>query len=178
MAQLELQPVSTRKKRRKPHPSLRIDMTPMVDLGFLLITFFIFTTTMAEHKAEQIVVPEDHAEVRNTSPESATVSLLLGKDNAVFYYNGIWESALAANAVTKTNYNVYTGIGQLLRAKQKWLDGHYEKKRDGLILLIKPTDSATYQNFIDAIDEVTINHIKTYIVMQPSGSERDYALRH
>lgn len=83
------------------------------------------------------------------------------------------------NAITLTNYNESTGVGSLLRSKQKWLDEHYKGKREAMVLLIiKPTDASTYQNFVDVIYEVTINNVKTYVVMKPATTEFQYAFSH
>src|SRR5438034_1835893 len=70
--------------------STRIDLTPMVDLGFLLITFFIFTTTLAKPTGLKINLPKDvdKPEEQTKTKESGTITFLLGKDNHVFYYEG------------------------------------------------------------------------------------------
>lgn len=175
MAQLQLQPATSGKKNRMLRHQLRIDMTPMVDLGFLLITFFIFTTTMAEDRAAKIVIPTDGSS--STTSDLTTVNAILDKDK-VFFYNGKWEDAVKNNAIAVTNFNLHTGLGNYIRAKQKWLDEHYSKKRDAMVLLIKPTDASTYQNFVDALDEVTINDVKTYVVMQPTANEMKYVATH
>src|SRR5439155_3901585 len=120
------QPAASGKKDRVLHRYLKIDMTPMVDLGFLLITFFIFTTTMTENKASEIFVPADGTP--SNTAASSTLSVILGKDNKVYVYDGIWEDAVKANRIASTGYNVYTGLGSFIRTKQKLLPQQKEGK--------------------------------------------------
>lgn len=108
-----IQPQASSSKR-KLH-SLKIDMTPMVDLGFLLITFFIFTTSMAEPKIMKLMMPA------NGEPtpvkQSKTVTALLDKDK-VYLYNGEWKEAQATNSILESNYDVKTGFGNFIRQKK------------------------------------------------------------
>ncbi|MFN2456772.1 MAG: ExbD/TolR family protein [Chitinophagaceae bacterium] len=120
---------------------MRIDMTPMVDLGFLLITFFIYTTTMAEHKSTTLFMPADGS--ATTVGESNAITIIL-HNNAVYYYTGKWDDTMKNNQVHKTTFNVYNGIGKLIREKQKTLG----TKRNNLVLLIKASDEATYNDVI------------------------------
>ena len=68
--------------------STRVDLTPMVDLGFLLITFFIFTTTMSDPTAMKLVVPKDTVRDRDKAPEGKTLNIILAGNNRVSFYNG------------------------------------------------------------------------------------------
>ena len=70
--------------------STRVDMTPMVDLGFLLITFFVFTTTMQSPTALPLNLPKDIKDPKDQTEvkESGVITIMLGKDNHVYYYEG------------------------------------------------------------------------------------------
>lgn len=161
---------NTGTRRRLPR-QVRIDMTPMVDLGFLLITFFIFTASMAETKALRLIMPADGEGTK--IGQSTVLTALLGADNRIYLYEGDWKDAVKNDKVVKTSYNVYTGAGSLIRAKQKALGDRTKE----LMLLIKPTEGATYQNIINALDEVTINGVKKYAIVDPSAEETGYIAR-
>ena len=99
MAQIQPQQIEG-KTKRKLHLSLSIDMTPMVDLGFLLITFFIFTTTMAEKRITKLVMPKEGDST--DLAESKALTALLDANNKVFVYTGKWEDAKAAQKIIQT----------------------------------------------------------------------------
>lgn len=164
-------PTGNKSGRRLLAKYIRIDMTPMVDLGFLLITFFIFTSSMTETKALKLFMPADGT--GSTVGESTVLTALLGADNRIYLYDGKWQEAVSANRVVPTSYNLYTGAGTFIRAKQKALG----ERRDELMLLIKPADGATYNNIINALDEVVINGVKKYAIMDPTAEEKAYAAK-
>ncbi|HWJ28873.1 MAG TPA: biopolymer transporter ExbD, partial [Flavisolibacter sp.] len=162
----------TGKTKRKLHKALSIDMTPMVDLGFLLITFFIFTTTMTEKHAMKLFMPKEGEP--SPIPESKAVTIVLGQQNKVYAYEGNWKEALQHNAIMQTTYDESTGIGNVLRIKQKFLRSKGVKDDEGLMLLIKPMEHSSYKNVVDALDETAINNVKRYAIIDPTVEERQY----
>lgn len=167
MAQIQESPVAG-KTKRKVHAALHIDMTPLVDLGFLLITFFIFTTSMAEKRSTNLIMPKEG--VPTGVAESKVLTVLLGGNNKVFVYAGKWEDALSGQKVIQSDYQLYKGFGSLIRAKQKQLG----EKRNDLVLLIKPLSTASYQNVVDALDEALINKVERYALVEANGEEKQY----
>jgi len=165
MAQL-LPAAATLKGKRKVLPAaLKIDMTPMVDLGFLLITFFIFTSTMAESKATNLFLPKDGEAM--PVKESRALSVLLLDNNQVYAYEGTWEKQ--NNNQPHPLYNQQQ-LRSLIQAKQKALG----ENKDDLMVLIKPTDKSRYRNMVAALDEMLINNVKRYTVVDASASELAY----
>ena len=179
MAQIE-NTANVRKGKSFSHNKkqiLKIDMTPMVDLGFLLITFFVFTTTMSTPKVTDLFMPSDKpVTIPPELPNSLALSLLLSDNNKVYYYNGDFNEALGANKIFETNYSTYEGIGKIIRQKQKDIDasGKFTDGRKGLMLLIKPTPGSVYKNVIDALDEAVINDVKKYAIVEPASEEISY----
>ena len=136
--------------------STRVDLTPMVDLGFLLITFFIFTTTMSQPTAMRLFLPKDteKPEDQNKIKASGALSLMLAKDNSIFYYEG--ELAPDGSNFKSTNF---AGIRDVIINKKK------STNPDDFVVVIKPTPDATYKNTVDILDEMTINEVKRYALV-------------
>ena len=171
MAQLQQHRVATGKKNGSRKAQLIIDMTPMVDLGFLLITFFILTTSMSEPAVTKLYMPADGGPTKLN--EDAAVTVLLSGNDSVFYYHGKWEKAIQNNKIHVASYKVKTGIGNIITEKQKRLG----KKRNDLMLLIKPLETASYCNLMNMIDEVTINDVKKYAIVDAMKQEREFIPR-
>ena len=139
--------------------STKVDMTPMVDLGFLLITFFIFTTTMAQPTAMNLFLPKDvdKPEEQNKVKETGAFTILLGKQDQVYYYEGLDPTQLKASN--------FKGIRDEIILKKK------NTNPEDLVMIIKPTEDATYKNTVDILDEMTINEIKRYAMVDISPQE-------
>jgi biopolymer transport protein ExbD len=142
--------------------STRVDLTPMVDLGFLLITFFIFTTTMSQPTAMKLFLPKDadKPEDQNKAKESGVITLLLGKDNNVFYYEGQLAPD-GSNFKSSTFKEIRT---VLLDKKSRTLE-------KDLVVVLKPSSESTYKNVVDILDEMTINVLKRYALVDISAVE-------
>jgi hypothetical protein len=172
MAQLQLDPINTGKKNRARKAQLKIDMTPMVDLGFLLITFFIFTTTISEPYKTDLYMPKEGPPIN--IGETASLTVLPSGGDSVYYYQGKWGEAIVRNGVHLTDYDVKNGIGNTIREKQKFLG----PKRKELMFMIKPLDNSSYHNLMNALDEVLINDVKKYTIMGVTEEEKTWVAAH
>ena len=157
-------------------------MTPMVDLGFLLITFFVFTTKLSESTAMQLYMPSDKRNFAKPPllKESMALTLLLDGDNTIYYYHGDPRKAVVRDEIRQTNYSITNGIGAVIREKQALLDNEFQSLggRNEMMVLIKPTSNATYKNTVDALDEMLINAVKRYAILEISNEERQAIARH
>jgi biopolymer transport protein ExbD len=142
--------------------STRVDLTPMVDLGFLLITFFIFTTTMSQATAMRLFLPKDadKPEEQNKAKESGVITILLGKDNHVYYYEG----ALDVNGANFKSSS-FKEIRNVL------IDKKARTPEKDLVVVIKASDESTYKNVVDILDEMAINILKRYALVDISEGE-------
>lgn len=136
--------------------STRVDLTPMVDLGFLLITFFIFTTTMAQPSAMRLFLPKDtdKPEEQNKVKASGALTIMLGKDNSVFYYEG--ELAPDASNFKSSSFK---DIRDVIINKKK------NTNPTDFVVVIKPGPESTYKNTVDMLDEMAINDVKRYAMV-------------
>jgi biopolymer transport protein ExbD len=142
--------------------STRVDLTPMVDLGFLLITFFIFTTTMSQPTAMNLAMPKDtdKPDELNKIKESGSLTIMLGKANVIYYYFGSDPAKLQTTG--------YKDIRNIILEKKK------NTPVDDLFIVIKPDKDATYENAVNLLDEMTIDDIKRYAMIDPTGDEYKY----
>lgn len=159
MAEMETKTTAKHKPGKRQHKkSTRVDLTPMVDLGFLLITFFVFTTTMAKPTAMDIVQPKD-SDISTTIRESCALTVLLTKDDKIMYYEGTQQP----NKVLKETGFSADGIRTLLLQKKEAVRKMWGSGNE-MVLIVKPTDESSYKNFVDLVDEVQITGVKHYFL--------------
>jgi biopolymer transport protein ExbD len=169
-------------KVRSKKMSTRIDFTPMVDLGFLLITFFMLTTTLAKPQIMALVMPDKDVEVKDLEAvkESKVLTLLLGSNDKVYWYEGITDAKLDS-----TDYAA-EGLRKVILDKMDKVKGVFgteeyedfktkEKKQGSFInVIIKPTKDSRYKNLVDALDEMAICKVRYYVILDVSKLEEDF----
>lgn len=145
------------------------DMTPMVDLGFLLLTFFIYTTTFSKPNIMGFATPNKDKDLPEEQAESKvtnTITVILGEDDRIFWYQVPLQDVTAEDLV-ETDYSE-EGIRQAI----------YKKKANALDLekwtvIIKPTDDATWKNTVDILDETAITDSDKKAVVELRTKEKE-----
>ncbi len=162
--------------------STRIDLTPMVDLGFLLITFFIYTTTMAKPKTMEINMPYNDNKLKDEEKskvkESAAITVLLSKNHRIYYYEGIGSNPEKSPDLKVTSFSSVKGIRDELIEKKKKVDGMKRAgaltDKDETTVLIKPDTTSTYSDLVNILDEMNINDIKVYAIVDITDLEQSW----
>jgi biopolymer transport protein ExbD len=145
--------------------STRVDLTPMVDLGFILITFFVFTAALSQPKAMNLLLPNDN-EITSFDEicESCVITFIPGKNNELYYYQGKEKST----GYKLTDYSS-NGIRKLMIAKKEKV--FQIRGKDEMVIIIKPTAHASFKNFIDVVDECNISKVNRYYIEEISPIE-------
>uniref|UniRef100_UPI00345D3D44 ExbD/TolR family protein n=1 Tax=uncultured Dysgonomonas sp. TaxID=206096 RepID=UPI00345D3D44 len=185
-----------KKKKGKPTKmNLRVDFTPMVDMNMLLITFFMLCTTLSAPQVMDIVMPAkatDTAEPPVVS-DKTTVTLLLSENDQVFYYWGIPEYQ-NPNSLQKTDLGV-DGLRNVLlerngilaqqvkdlkqkRYKKEISEEQFKselselkKSKESITVIVKPTNSSTYNNLVKTLDEMQICSVGKYAIVDPEAGD-------
>jgi biopolymer transport protein ExbD len=139
-------------KGKSKKVSTKIDMTPMVDLAFLLITFFMLTTTFGKPQAMEVNMP-DKTENNEQQPlkESRALTILLGEEDKIYYYKGIQNPE-----VLVTDYS-QAGIRKVLVEMNKQIEE--------MVVLIKADEKSRYKNMVDMLDEMHITNMQRYAIV-------------
>lgn len=187
-------------KKGKPKKlSTRVDLTPMVDLAFLLLTFFMLATTLIKPQTMEIAMPPKDENVKKEDltkvKASKAVTIILGKDNKVFYYEGTRENDI--DPVVKTTDFSATGLRSLLVERNRTImtkvhnlkvelqketinKEEFDKRKTEItsdkeapVVIIKATNDASYRDLIDALDEMAICSIAKYAIVEMSDFDRE-----
>ncbi|SKB67717.1 ExbD/TolR family protein [Daejeonella lutea] len=157
-------------KVRSKKQSTRVDLTAMVDLAFLLITFFMLTTTLAKPQAMDVAKPDkDKTEEQQlTVADNRTMTILLGANNRLEWYMGLVDNPLTPPQVDNYGRN---GIRKALIENSKKVIAATGDPKKGLIVLIKPSDQSNYRNFVDILDEMKVSNITQYAIVDISDPD-------
>jgi biopolymer transport protein ExbD len=132
--------------------STKVDMTPMVDLAFLLVTFFMLTTTFSKPQTMEVNMPDKTQDNKTMKvKESKTTTIVLAENDKVYYYTGVENPE-----VKLTNFSP-NGLRKVLLEKVKTIDEP--------IMIIKAKKDAKYKNVVDVIDEMAITGVKIYALV-------------
>ena len=155
------------KKVRSKKASTRVDLTAMVDLAFLLITFFMLTTTLAKKKEMDLAMPDNSVKTQQLPiAASRSMTILLGSHNRVEWYMG--EAGKSAPTVT--------GFGKdqlrkdIIENQKKVAETHTGKEQE-MEVVIKPSDKSSYETLVSALDEMSITNVQIYAIVQISPME-------
>lgn len=179
-------------KKRAKKQSTRIDMTPMVDLAFLLLTFFVLTSTFSKPKSMELSLPADLPPDQKQQEVKNGVTYILTKDDRIFYYVGQFyapgnDKGMPPTQLSETNFDK-EGLHKLLMEQNKWANDEIAKleaqvkaktlsdtafKRmavdktadiKAITALIKTDDQATYKNAVDMLDELKICNVGKRVI--------------
>ena len=149
-------------KVRAKKQSTKIDMTPMVDLAFLLLTFFILATTLSKPKTMELVMPEKPKpeDIPPKVNERKVMTILLTKNDKIAWYTGITDPQAQITDFSSK------GIRKILVEKGAEIG-------KGFVVLIKPSDASTYKNLVDILDEMTISNTRSYALVDITQTDKD-----
>lgn len=153
-------------KGRTKKPALRVDLTAMVDLMFLLTTFFMLTTSLGSLNAAEVTKPIPSEELMPLAA-SRTMTILLGKNNETVYYMGEMEKGEMKVSSMKNIQHVIS-LNKQIVAKT-----HLNNPAKHMIVVIKPTKTSKFQDFVDVLDEMKIGGIKAYSIDDDHISDRE-----
>lgn len=180
-------------KKRAKKQSTKVDMTPMVDLAFLLLTFFVLTSTFNKPKAMDLAFPaKPKPEDQIDKVKANGITFLLTKDDKIYYYPGALkpETQLiksdyskdgARKVLTTNNAWAVAQMNSLNKEFQKnaMPDSIYKKKsitikgdEKALVVLIKADEDASYKNVIDLVDELNISSVGKFAIMDMTPEEK------
>lgn len=155
-------------KVRSKKQNSKVDLTAMVDLAFLLITFFMLTTSLSKPQSMDLSLPDkdpNKDDPKTKVDENRTMTVMLGPDNKMVYYMGLLASPKVG---PKDIAYGKDGIRRELLTQKKAVlaySASLGKPKNGIIVIIKPTKKSNYRNLVDILDEMAISGVETYAIV-------------
>jgi biopolymer transport protein ExbD len=169
MAEMNVPEGKGKKKggQRSKKQSTRVDLTAMVDLGFLLITFFMLATTFNKPKTMEVNMPDKAKDLKDQPPlkASKSLSVLLGERDKVYTYIDPEKPVVDSTDFSKD------GIRAIILRRQQEVAAQWGNK-DELVVLIKSMPKARYKNLVDILDEMAITGTKRYAIVEPDNNDK------
>ncbi|MBP9792971.1 MAG: biopolymer transporter ExbD [Flavobacterium sp.] len=161
-------------KVRSKKSNSKVDLTAMVDLAFLLITFFMLTTSLSKPQSMNLGMPDkkDKPEDKEEDIEVAdnrTMTILLGENNKVKWYMGQFIAPLEG---PKDSSYGKEGIRNEILSKMKSVPEATGDPKKGLIVILKLDKKTNYKNMVDILDEMAIAKVPTYAIVDLSPEEK------
>jgi biopolymer transport protein ExbD len=163
-------------KVRSKKQNSKVDLTAMVDLAFLLITFFMLTTTLSKPQSMSLGLPDKDPVKDNVDmkvDENRTMTLMLGENNKLIYYMGLLNNPIAG---PKDMGYGKDGIRKEILSRKKTVLEYTGNKEKGMIVIIKPSKKSSYKNMIDILDEMVISDVPTYTIVNDFSPEEQKLL--
>jgi biopolymer transport protein ExbD len=162
------------KKVRSKKQNSKVDLTAMVDLAFLLITFFMLTTTLSKPQSMNLGLPDKDdpkdAPKDIKVDENRTMTILLGEKDKLVRYVGLLASPVAGGKATDFTYGK-EGIRKELMSRKKAVLEYTKDPKKGMIVIIKPGKKSNYRNLVDILDEMAIVDVPTYAIVNDFSPE-------
>ncbi|WP_428224470.1 ExbD/TolR family protein [Flavobacterium sp.] len=160
-------------KVRSKKSNAKVDLTAMVDLAFLLITFFMLTTSLSKPQSMNLGMPEKENDPKKKTDQidvadDRTMTILLGENNKIKWYYGLIGSPI--EGPSEATYGK-AGIRQEIMKKVQSVPAKYNDKTKGLIVIIKMDKKTNYRNMVDILDEMAICKVPTYALVDISPEE-------
>ncbi|WP_291101125.1 MULTISPECIES: ExbD/TolR family protein [unclassified Flavobacterium] len=170
------------KKVRSKKQNSKVDLTAMVDLAFLLITFFMLTTTLSKPQSMNLGLPDkDDPNKKGQNikvDENRTMTILLGDNDKLVRYVGLLATPVAGGAPKEFTYGK-EGIRKELLLRKKAVLAYSTAKgkpKNGMIVIIKPSKKSNYRNLVDILDEMAIVDVPTYAIVNEFSPEEQKLL--
>jgi biopolymer transport protein ExbD len=162
------------KKVRSKKQNSKVDLTAMVDLAFLLITFFMLTTTLSKPQSMNLGLPDkDDPKDKQEDikvDENRTMTIMLGENDKLVRYVGLLATPVAGGAPKDFTYGKEGIRKELISRKESVLKYTGDPKK-GMIVIIKPSKKSNYRNLVDILDEMAIVDVPTYAIVNDFSPE-------
>jgi biopolymer transport protein ExbD len=158
--------------------STRIDMTPMVDLAFLLVTFFMLATSLSKPAAMPVTMPDSKQDPNvkpNVAAKTKVLTIILGNNDQIYYYRKSLEDKPEVGTTTFGAENVRKVL--LQKKEEITNDVVASLERQDPIILVKPMRDSKYKNLVDMLDEFAITDLKRFVMVPITTEDIDYLIK-